>query len=91
VWGLRAYGVSGAEVANGMVCFGVLSYGVYAAAVAIARFGLWFGLFSGPGAAGLTLVPATLTARSGARHGYYVGTAANVLPLPGGIGGVRQG
>jgi hypothetical protein len=57
VWGLRVYGVSGAEAANGMVCFGVLTYGVYAAAVAIAGFGLWFGLFSGPAPAGLTLVP----------------------------------
>jgi hypothetical protein len=52
--------VPGAEAANGMICFGVLTYGVHAAAVAIAGFGLWFGLFSGPAAAGLTLVPATL-------------------------------
>jgi putative heme transporter len=180
VWGLRVYGVSGAEVANGMVCFGVLTYGVYAAAVAIAGFGLWFGVFSGPAPAGLTLVPATLASlviviglstlfadqaltgflerraeRSTGRAakwwhrvaevprsvragllaalamvrrrdpsllgavaywgfdigalwasyrsfghsppgavlvtGYYVGTAANVLPLPGGIGGVEAG
>ena len=180
VWGLRVYGVAGAEAANGMVCFGVLTYGVYAAAVAIAGFGLWFGLFSGPEPAGLTLVPATLASaviviglsmlfadravtgflerraeRSSGRAAkwwhraaevprsvrvgllaalamvrrrdpsllgavaywgfdigalcasyrafghsppgavlvtaYYVGTAANVLPLPGGIGGVEAG
>jgi uncharacterized protein (TIRG00374 family) len=180
VWGLRVYGVSGAEVANGMVCFGVLTYGVYAVAVAIAGFGLWFGLFSGPAPAGLTLVPAALataviviglstlfadraltelferravrlsgraakwwhraaevprSVRAGLLAalamvrrrdpsllgavaywgfdigalwasyrafghsppgavlvtGYYVGTAANVLPLPGGIGGVEAG
>ena len=180
VWGLRVYGVPGAEAADGMICFGVLTYGVYAAAVAIAGFGLWFGLFSGPAPAGLTLVPATLASiviviglstlfadralteflerraeRSSARAakwwhraaqvprsvhagllaalamvrrrdpsllgavaywgfdigalwasyrafghsppgavlvtGYYVGTAANVLPLPGGIGGVEAG
>ena len=180
VWGLRVYGVPGAEAANGMICFGVLTYGVYAAAVAISGFGLWFGVFSGPAQAGLTLVPATLasaviviglstlfadralteflerraersqgraakwwhraaevprTVRAGLLDalamvkrrdpsllgavaywgfdigalwasyrafgqsppgavlvtGYYVGTAANVLPLPGGIGGVEAG
>ena len=46
-WGLRACGVSGAEVADGMVCFGILTYGVYVVAVAVAGFGLWFGLFGG--------------------------------------------
>lgn len=180
VWGLRVYGVPGAEAANGMICFGVLTYGVYAAAVAIVGFGLWFGLFSGPAPAALTLVPATLASaviviglstlfaeralteflerraeRSKGRAAkwwhraaevprsvraglltalamvrrrdpsllgavaywgfdigalwasyrafghsppgavlvmaYYVGTAANVLPLPGGIGGVEAG
>ena len=60
VWGLRACGLSGAEVADGMVCFGILTYGVYLAAVAVAGFGLWFGLFSGPAPVGLTLVPAAL-------------------------------
>ena len=58
VWGLRAYGLSGVEVADGMVCFGVLTYGVYVGAVAIAGFGLWFGVFSGRAPIGLTLVPA---------------------------------
>ena len=59
VWGLRrAHGLSGVEVADGMVCFGVLTYGVYVAAVAIAGFGLWFGVFSGRAPIGLTLVPA---------------------------------
>ena len=36
----------------------VLTYGVYVAAVAIAGFGLWFGVFSGRAPIGLTLVPA---------------------------------
>ena len=44
VRGLRAGGLSGAEVADGMVCFGILTYGVYVVAVAVAGFGLWFGL-----------------------------------------------
>ena len=43
-----------------MVCFGILTYGVYLAAVAVAGFGIWFGLFSGPAPVGLTLVPAAL-------------------------------
>lgn len=180
VWGLRAYGLSGVEVADGMVCFGVLTYGVYLAAVAIAGFGLWFGVFSGRAPIGLTLVPAIVASaviiiafamlladgpitqflnrraeRSRGRAskwwqraaavprsvhagmlaalamvkrrdpsllgavaywgfdigalwasyrafghsppgavlviGYFVGTAANVLPLPGGVGGVEAG
>ena len=180
VWGLRAYGLSGVEVADGMVCFGVLTYGVYVAAVAIAGFGLWFGVFSGRAPIGLTLVPAIVATaviiiafamlfadgpitqflerraeRSRGRAskwwrraaavprsvhagmlaalamvkrrdpsllgavaywgfdigalwasyrafghsppgavlviGYFVGTAANVLPLPGGVGGVEAG
>ena len=33
---LHAYGLSGAEVADGMVCFEILTYGVYMAAIAIA-------------------------------------------------------
>ncbi len=62
VWGLRAYGLSGAAVADGMVCFGILTYAVYVAAVAIAGFGLWFGVFSGPAPVGLTLIPAAFAA-----------------------------
>jgi putative heme transporter len=59
-WGLRAYGLSGTEIADGMVSFGLLTYGVYVVAVALAGFGLWFGVFSGPAPVGLTLVPAAL-------------------------------
>ncbi|MGO9901727.1 MAG: hypothetical protein ACLP0J_19025, partial [Solirubrobacteraceae bacterium] len=62
VWGLRAYGLSGAAVADGMVCFGILTYTVYVAAVAIAGFGLWLGVFSGPAPVGLTLIPAAFAA-----------------------------
>jgi hypothetical protein len=42
-----------------MGCFGILTYGVYLAAVAVAGFGLWFGLFAGS-PVGLTLVRAAL-------------------------------
>jgi putative heme transporter len=180
VMGLRGYGLSAAEVANGMFCLEILLYGVYMAALAIAGCGLWFGVFSGSRASGLTLIPASFAvavilialsillfnepvtrslerraARSTGRlapwfhraatvsdsmhaamltalamvkrrdpavlgavgywgfdiaalwasyrafgHpppgsvliiGYFVGTAANVLPLPGGVGGVEGG
>ena len=60
VWALAGFGLSGTEVANGMVCFEILMYGVYMGAIAIAGFGLWFGLFAGRAPAGVTLVPAVL-------------------------------
>jgi uncharacterized protein (TIRG00374 family) len=60
VWALAGFGLSGTEVANGMVCFEILTYGVYMAAMAVAGFGLWFGLFAGRAPAGVTLVPAVL-------------------------------
>ena len=41
-----------------MVCFEILTYSVYMAAMAIAGFGLWSGLFSGRAPVGVTLVPA---------------------------------
>ena len=179
VWALAGYGRSRTEIVNGMVCFEILTYGVYMAAMAIAGFGLWFGVFSGPAPVGVTLVPAVCAVlvivvvvsmlfvdepaerflqrraeRSSSRAawwrraatlpralhaglveaidivrrrdpsligaladwgfdiavlwasfrafghsppgavlvmGYYVGTLANVLPLPGGIGGVEGG
>ncbi|MGO9889353.1 MAG: lysylphosphatidylglycerol synthase transmembrane domain-containing protein [Solirubrobacteraceae bacterium] len=58
VWALHGYGLSGTEVANGMVCYELLTYGVYMAAMAIAGYGIWFGLFAGRAPVGLTLVPA---------------------------------
>jgi len=180
VWALRACGLPAGEVAGGMVCYEILTYGLYMAALAIDGFGLWFGVFSGPAPVGLTLIPALFGAgvilivlsmrfadepterfllwRADAAHGrlgrwlrrvaalphslqsglkaaigmlrrrdpsvlgaivgwgfeigtlwasfqafghappvavlvmgYYVGTLANALPLPGGIGGVEGG
>ena len=58
VWALRASGLRQQEVADGMVCFEILEYGIYMAALAIVGFGLWLGVFSGPAPVGLTLVPA---------------------------------
>ncbi|MBV9416649.1 MAG: flippase-like domain-containing protein, partial [Solirubrobacterales bacterium] len=180
VWALRAAGLPAAEVATGMVCYEILTYGVYMAALAIFGFGLWFGVFTGTAPIGVTLMPALfglavitivvsmlyidvpterwLRRRARASHGraqrrwqraaalprslqaglraalamvrrrdpavlwplvawgfdigtlwaafqafghapppaelvmgYYVGTLANTLPLPGGIGGVEGG
>lgn len=58
LWALRRWGFSGADVAGGIVCYEILTYGVYAIALAVAGFGLWFGVFSGPHPVALTLIPA---------------------------------
>ena len=58
VWALRGYGVAAAEIGDGMVCYEILTYSVDMGATAIAGFGLWFGVFSGPAPIGLTLIPA---------------------------------
>ena len=58
VWALGGAGLSSAEIAGGMVCYEILTYGVYMAALAVGGFGLWMGLFSGRAPVGLTLVPA---------------------------------
>jgi len=60
VWSLRSWGYSGADVADGMACYEILTYGFYAIALAGAGFGLWFGVFSGPHPVGLTLIPACI-------------------------------
>jgi len=180
IWALRAAGLPAGEVATGMVCYEILTYGVYMGAMVIFGFGLWFGIFPGKAPLALTLIPALfglavitvvvsmlfidvpaerfLLRRAQASHGraqrwwqraaslprslqaglraaiamaqrrdpavlwplvawgfdigtlwaafqafghappaavlvmgYYVGTLANTLPLPGGIGGVEGG
>ena len=58
VWALRASGLGQQEVATGMVCYEILDYAVYMAALAIAGFGLWLGVFAGPAPIGITLIPA---------------------------------
>ena len=58
VWALRASGLSEDKVATGLVCFEILEYGVYMAALAIVGLGLWFGVFAGRAPVGVTLVPA---------------------------------
>jgi uncharacterized protein (TIRG00374 family) len=62
VWALRGFGVAAADVASGMVCYELLLYGVYAAAVVIAGLGLGTGLFPGHAPFALTLLPAIFAA-----------------------------
>jgi uncharacterized protein (TIRG00374 family) len=57
-WALRGSGLAEGEVATGMVCYEILNYAVYMAALAIVGFGLWVGVFAGPAPIGITLIPA---------------------------------
>jgi uncharacterized protein (TIRG00374 family) len=58
VWALRASGLAEEEVATGMVCYEILNYALYMAALAVAGFGLWLGVFAGRAPTGITLIPA---------------------------------
>jgi putative heme transporter len=58
VWALRGVGVAATDVATGMVCYEIVTYGVYMGALAIGGLGLWFGVFAGRAPIWLTLVPA---------------------------------
>ncbi len=58
VWALRASGLTAPTVAQEMVCFEIINYGVYMLALAICGFGLWLGLFAGQAPFWLTVVPA---------------------------------
>ncbi len=58
VWALHGFGLPPEEVADGMVCYEILTYGVFMVALAICGFGLWLGVFSGGAPVGVTLVPA---------------------------------
>ena len=58
LWALRASGLTEEAVGTGMVCYEILNYSVYMAALAICGFGLWFGALAGPAPIGVTLIPA---------------------------------
>jgi putative heme transporter len=57
-WALRRSGMPRREVAQRMIAFLVLLYGVYMAAMVVCGFGLAFGLFPGSAPFALTIVPA---------------------------------
>lgn len=59
-WALRRSGMERREVAERMIAFLILLYGVYMAAMIVCGFGLGFRLFSGPSTFGLTVVPAII-------------------------------
>ncbi|MCW3041645.1 MAG: hypothetical protein JWM31_3550 [Solirubrobacterales bacterium] len=57
-WALRRSGMPRREVAERMIAFLVLLYGVYMAAMVVCGLGLYFGLFHGSRTFALTLLPA---------------------------------
>ena len=59
-WALRRSGMERREVAERMIAFLVLLYGVYMAAMVVCGLGLAFGLFAGRSPVGLTIVPAAI-------------------------------
>jgi uncharacterized protein (TIRG00374 family) len=61
-WALRRSGMPRREVAERMIAFLVLLYGVYMAALLICGVGIYTGLFGGPHTFALTLLPATIAA-----------------------------
>ncbi len=61
-WALRRSGMEGREVAQRMIAFLVLLYGVYMAALVVCGVGLYTGLFPGPNPFAITMIPAIIGA-----------------------------
>lgn len=61
-WALSRAGLSASVVACRMVALYVVQYTVYLGALVIGGLGLWFGVLSGGGSFGLTVLPAILSA-----------------------------
>ncbi|MCW3015731.1 MAG: hypothetical protein JWO02_2823 [Solirubrobacterales bacterium] len=59
-WALRRSGMPRREVAERMIAFLVLLYGVYMSAMVVCGLGLYFNLFAGPDTFALTILPATI-------------------------------
>jgi uncharacterized protein (TIRG00374 family) len=59
-WALRRSGMGRREVAERMIAFLVLLYGVYLFAMIVCGIGLYAGIFPGPAPFGLTMVPAII-------------------------------
>jgi putative heme transporter len=57
-WALRRSGMEGRDVAQRMIAFLVLLYGVYMAAMIVCGVGLYIGLFPGPHPFAITIGPA---------------------------------
>ena len=61
-WALRRAGLDRREVATRMVAFNVLLYTVYALALLVGGFGLYFGVFAGNAPFAITMIPAFVMA-----------------------------
>ncbi|HEV2753933.1 MAG TPA: lysylphosphatidylglycerol synthase domain-containing protein, partial [Solirubrobacteraceae bacterium] len=61
-WALRRLGIDARRIADRMVAFMVLLYGVYMACLVLFGLGLWTGLLAGAAPWALTLVPALVGA-----------------------------
>ena len=61
-WSLRRSGMESREVAQRMIAFLVLLYGVYMAALVVCGVGLYTGVFPGPHPFAITIVPAIVGA-----------------------------
>ncbi len=61
-WSLRRSGMESREVAQRMIAFLVLLYGVYMAALVVCGVGLYTGVFGGPHPFAITIVPAIVGA-----------------------------
>ncbi|HXB64012.1 MAG TPA: lysylphosphatidylglycerol synthase transmembrane domain-containing protein [Solirubrobacteraceae bacterium] len=61
-WSLRRSGMASREVAQRMIAFLVLLYGVYMAALVVCGVGLYTGVFPGPHPFAITIVPAIVGA-----------------------------
>ncbi len=59
-WALRQSGMPRREVAERMIAFLVLLYGVYMGAMVVCGFGLYVGVFDGPDTFALTILPAAI-------------------------------
>lgn len=59
-WALRRSGMERREVAERMIAFMLLLYGVYVLAMIVCGIGLRTGLFSGPAPFGITVIPAVI-------------------------------
>jgi uncharacterized protein (TIRG00374 family) len=61
-WSLRRSGMEGREVAQRMIAFLVLLYGVYMVALVVCGVGLYTGVFAGPNPFAITMIPAIVGA-----------------------------
>ncbi len=62
VWALRRAGMGATLIACRLVASYVIQYSIYLGALIVCGLGLWFGVFSGGGGFGITVIPAILAA-----------------------------